>query len=102
MQALHIGQIVQYKLSAADVEQIERRYKDASDNRSKIQEEKTGYQVHVGNPVHEGQVMPLIIVEVHSEGNVNGQVILDGNDSLWVTSVLQGDENGRWTEIPTE
>lgn len=29
---------------------------------------------------------------------VNGQVFLDGNDVLWVTSVVQGDKPGQWHE----
>jgi hypothetical protein len=31
---------------------------------------------------------------------VQGQVFLDGNDSLWVTSVKQGSEPGQWFEPP--
>lgn len=31
---------------------------------------------------------------------VNGQVMLDGNDTLWVTSVNQGESKGTWRESP--
>ena len=27
---------------------------------------------------------------------VNGQVFLDGDDSLWVTSIKEGTESGTW------
>ncbi|KKK65507.1 hypothetical protein LCGC14_2973460, partial [marine sediment metagenome] len=30
---------------------------------------------------------------------VNGQAFLDGNDSLWVTSVQEGYESGQWEAI---
>jgi hypothetical protein len=58
-----------------------------------------------GNPVKEGDVFPLLITKVWggvtTESTiVNGQVFLDGNDHLWVTSVLQGDGAGQWFEPP--
>lgn len=48
-----------------------------------------GAQAHVGNPVCEGQVFPASIVAVWGESPdsaVNLQVLLDGNDVLWVKS----------------
>lgn len=108
-----IGRIVQYRLSASDAEQINRRRVDGGHagvldaNGSRLWPE--GAQRHVGNHASEGQVLPLIVTAVwekeyagnaylafHEAGSkyesafgVNGQVLLDGNDSLWVTSVPQ-------------
>jgi hypothetical protein len=61
-----------------------------------------GAQAHIGNFVYEGNSYPLIVTNVWPDEfgagkpGVNGQVILDGNDSLWVTSAGEGEENGQW------
>lgn len=99
-----IGRIVHYRLTANDAETILAR-RAATRGQS------------IGNTPHEGQVVPLIITAVwpeeyagnarlghHEEGTkydgpegVNGQVLLDGNDSLWVTSIPQHEElTGCW------
>jgi len=81
------GQIVQYTLSDQDADQITRRRNDANTTRAYSQ--TSGFQVHVGNAVREGDVYPLVITRVWDQlaGYVNGQVLLDGSDTLWVTSV---------------
>ena len=47
-----------------------------------------------GNSVAEGDVYPMMIVRVWGSTSpsqpVNGQVFLDGNDTLWVTSTNLG------------
>lgn len=61
-----------------------------------------GAQAHIGNTAYVGREYPLIVVRVwpdeHGPGTfgVNGQVILDGNDSLWITSAKYGMEEGQW------
>ncbi|KKK96372.1 hypothetical protein LCGC14_2663420 [marine sediment metagenome] len=91
-----IGRIVHYKISEQDVEKINRRYHDAKKNIDKIREDKTGFQAHSGNDVLAEQILPMIIVSVHNDTNVNGKVILDGNDSFWVTSAPLGEGKGEW------
>lgn len=55
-----------------------------------------------GNPHHAGQHVPMIIVVVWPNeygpnfDGVNGQVFLDGTDSLWITSKKEGTEPGTW------
>ena len=49
-----------------------------------------------GNEVHEGTIYPAIVVARWSALCVNLQVILDGNDSVWVTSVSEGEAPGNW------
>jgi hypothetical protein len=89
-----VGRIVHYTLTEQDAEHINRRRKDTSANLGAIQTDALGYVAHVGNKAEAGQVLPLIIVRVWSDACVNGQVLLDGNDSLWVTSVTVGE--GPW------
>lgn len=53
----------------------------------------------LGNAAHAGDEVPLVIVRVNQfPSSVNGQALLDGNDSLWVTSIAKGHpgEPGRW------
>lgn len=84
-----IGRIVHYCLTKDDADAVNRR------------REHRGAPVlgvkPVGNPADEGEVLPLLIVAVHGHGPyaaVNGQVFLDGNDTLWVRSVSVGEFPG--------
>ena len=43
-----------------------------------------------------GQLCPLFVTVVSSNGAVNGQVLLDGDDSLWVVGIFQGTGPGTW------
>ncbi len=54
----------------------------------------------IGNRAKEGDTFPMIVVVVHSEEIVNGQVFLDGAETLWVTSAAEGDELGQWSWPP--
>lgn len=77
-----IGRIVHYTLSDDDARRI-------------------GHQRSLGslqgNGVRAGEVYPMLITRVWDSGKpnpdaaVNGQVLLDGSDSLWVTSVKVGE-----------
>lgn len=92
-----IGSIVHYRLSESDVASIvAQRGPDADGARR-------------GNPVAEGDVFPLVITrvwagleDVREDTAVNGQVLLDGNDTLWVTSRHQIGTtrlvNGTWSD----
>lgn len=87
-----VGRIVHYVLSDYDAETINKRRKDAHANKVANAEAAPGYVVHVGNQAESGQVFPLMITRVWSEVCVNGQVILDGNDTLWKTSATKATE----------
>lgn len=54
----------------------------------------------MANPVSVGQIVPMIITAVHSETCVNGKLILDGPDTLWVLSATRADDadmaDGDW------
>jgi hypothetical protein len=88
---------VHLRLSAQCAAKINQRRRDAENNsRSETPRPHDGAQVHVGNPVAEGDEFPMVICRVWSEATVNGQVFLDGNDTLWTSSVVEGTEPGTW------
>ena len=98
-----VGRLVHYTLTADDAKQVNKRRKDATANRQSIIDAALGYVAHVGNEATEGDVYPMLIVRCWGttpESSVNGQVFLDGTDSLWVTSVGQGDGLRQWHEPP--
>lgn len=82
-----IGRIVHYVLSERDVQ---RAYKTRNETGSPSE----------GNAIEVGHTYPMMIVHVpkDDEAEVNGQVFLDGNDSIWVTSrrYSQGGEQATW------
>ena len=94
------GRILHYKLSSTDVENISRRRKDYQ--QTEVPAWPKGAQAHVGNPVSVGDEVPLIVVRVFDDEygpdvpGVNGQILLDGNDSLWVLSIPEGTKPGTW------
>lgn len=99
-QAISVGRIVHYTLSAHDAELINRRRQrpSAQDDPPWPQ----GAMAHVGNSVAEGDVFPLVVTRVWNQdpGTVNGQVLLDGSDTLWVTSVTPGEGGCHWAWPP--
>ena len=97
-----IGQIVQYRLTAQDAE-AGRKHPDES----RVVHQHTGTVVHTGNPAGSGDVYPMIITKVsatdaNEDSAVSGQVFLDGDDTLWVTSALQGSGIGEWVDPRTQ
>jgi len=79
-----IGRIVTYTITAQDAARI-------NDQRARSEG-----KLH-GNTAHEGEQYPLIVTRTWPSetyppnGAVNGQVWLDGNDTLWVTSVKENE-----------
>lgn len=89
-----IGRIVHYMLSEQDANAINKRRQDADAHMAKHQDRSDGSQIHVGNQVQAGQVYPMIITRVWGNeptSGVNGQILLDGSDTYWATSVSAGD-----------
>lgn len=111
-----LGRIVHYRLSVEDAAQINRRRttgKAIADRmKSKLVNPQggqdvaawpAGAQAHIGNDAREGDVHPMIITKTWGDtptSAVNGQVLLDGNDVLWATSVCVG-EGQRTFSWPT-
>ncbi len=74
-----IGRIVHYTLSEQDAAAI-----NALRGRSTFR----------ANPAYEGEVYPMMIVRVWGnspDSAVQGQVFIDGNFTLWATSVSHGE-----------
>ena len=100
-----IGLMVLYRLTADDEKKTNKRREDARQNLDKMREERPGFQAHVGHQVSEGERIPMLITIVWpnkfgpNHHGVNGQVFLDGNDSLWVTNAEEGDQPGQWEAI---
>lgn len=93
-----IGRIVILKLSAQQAEGINRRRTNGASIAARMKEEKwpEGAQAHIGNVAFEGAEYPMIVVSVFEGSCINGQVILDGSDTYWATSVYPGDSFGAW------
>ena len=93
-----LGRIVAYKLTAYDAEAINKRRADL--HASGFAQQNTGGQCHIGNSVAAGDVYPMVITRVWSTmpgGAVNGQVLLDGNDTFWSCSrsMMVDEETGQ-------
>lgn len=74
-----IGRIVHYTLSEQDAAQINAL---------------RGSSTFKANPAAEGDVYPMMIVRVWGnspDSAVQGQVFIDGNFTLWATSVSHGE-----------
>ena len=122
LQVPSIGRIVHYRLSKEDAEKVNRRRHDAIRNMANIVANKTGYIAHFGDRCTEGQIVSMTITALRYEATVpardlrrpnvievpdealvefvNGQCTLDGNDSLWVEHVEEGDGPGQWCWPP--
>lgn len=84
------GRIVHYKLTSSDAQSITQR-RAASNG------------IFSGNPVNEGDVFPAQIVKAWGdtpESACQLQVMLDGNDTLWVTSRTHGEQPGSFVWPP--
>lgn len=93
------GRIVLLKLSAQQAQEINRRRTTGAKIKLRMDSGTwpRGAQAHIGNEAKEGDVVPMMIVRVWSPEMVNGQVFLDGNDTLWATSVHEGDQPGNYS-----
>lgn len=93
-----IGRIVHYRLNELDVLRVNGRRQDFRARQCAAGAPSTGFVAHVGNDVRVGDVFPAMVVRVFepSHGEVNLQVFLDGNDTLWVTSSVEGMGDGQW------
>ena len=94
-----IGDMTVYAMSSYNANEVNARRKDANDRLPWYHALKPGAQMHKGNPVTAGDCFPMMITRVWGvapTSAVNGQVFLDGNDTLWVTSVVQGDGEGKF------
>lgn len=100
--AVSVGRVVQYRLTERDAAYINKRRMDAQKRLHPVKIED-GAQIHFGNDVAAGEVLPLIVTKVWPNDIINGQVLLDGNDTYWARSIYPTDEAekaGFWTWPP--
>lgn len=104
----YIGAVVQYILSEQDCAAINRQRRTASDvNYLPIKlgepiKTEENFRLYSGNAVQPGQVVAMVIVAVwgpSATSCVNGQVLLDGNDSFWALSRNRGTNHMNWNWI---
>jgi hypothetical protein len=88
------GSILLYALTKSDVELITGRRTSPESIRNRLgrnpPEWPAGAQAHVGEPVMEGDLVPMIVTRDQSsdtERRVGGQVFLNGSDTYWVPAV---------------
>lgn len=104
-----IGRTVLFTITADQADQVNRRRTTGVKIAERIAKNTPtssawplGAQAHIGNTATAGQQFPMVIVAVWPDEfgpgifGVNGQVFLDGNDCLWVTSAAEGTEPGQW------
>lgn len=87
-----IGRIVLYTLTDQDADRINKRRNSLSGIGADMTPDSR-FELEGGNKAAQGDVFPMIIVKVWGStpgSAVNGQVFLDGNDTLWVTSKQVG------------
>lgn len=96
-----LGRIVHYKLTQADAVRINRRRWDFERHRTRDTYHDTGYVAHWGAEVIAGDVLPMIVTRTYDWTDaINGQIFLDGSDTLWVQDVKEGDGEGQWSWPP--
>jgi len=98
MPAITVGRIVLYKLSDHDELAINKRRDDyrAFLRNRRAGSEDTGYVAHVGNQVRAGDEYPAVVVRAWPGQGANLQVLLDGNDTYWATSRIEGLAPNTW------
>lgn len=90
------GRIVEYTLSESDAKYINKRRDDSAN----LELSEVERYVLTGFRVEAGESYPMVIVRSfiygYQKDEVNGQVMLDGSDTLWLTKVPHGDGQGHW------
>lgn len=96
MDGVSIGRTVHYVATPQDADEVTRRRVRGAGASVTW---PAGAQAHVGNALRPGAHVAMTITDVHGdEGMINGQAILDGNDSMWVTSASYSEDpqEGSW------
>lgn len=88
-QTLSAGRIVHYTLTATDADHINHW-------------RATGECGLIGNVARANDVYPAMVIRAFTEDRANLQVFLDGNDTLWRTSVpwALSSSPGNWSWPP--
>lgn len=91
-----LGAPVYYRLTVEDGKDINRRRKRSGEAPGN----EWGFQAHRGTRAASGQIFPATVVRVFDqdgEPRAALQVALDGTDTLWVESAVNGTDDGQWS-----
>ena len=94
---VRIGDVVQYHLRQDDVERINEQRRilcSYEDDYGRIRTTTAFY----GNPVETRKPVSLFVTSISDTGLLNGQLILDGNDRLYISLASYGGGPGEWLE----
>jgi len=98
-----LGDVVHYALTGDDAAAINRRRTDGASISDRLYKGAwhPGAQAHIGEPVAEGDVVPMTVTKIEPvvgslEVQVSGQCTLNGTDSYWVRRAAPGVVPGRW------
>ena len=92
-----IGRCVHYSLTSEEADKMNQRREDTRVNGDRMRRERPGFQAHVGNRLYAGDIVAMTVTKVLTDSGVNGQAVLDGNDSLWVLAANEGGGHGCWS-----
>lgn len=95
----NVGQIVHYRLSAADVDYIKnRRFPPIGIAQRILGAMSAPSPYFQGSQVNVGDIVGLSVTAIRPlDASVNGQALLDGNDNVWVVNAREGTGPGNWT-----
>jgi len=110
MPSITIGRIVHFVVTHSTADAINKRRDHAYAHMNEHRERADGSIIHVGHRVYEGDEFPMVVTRVWNERErppgvgapaeintyINGQLLLDGNDTYWLTSVYEGEGPGYW------
>ncbi len=85
--AVDVGDTVLYHLSQIEADNV---------NRVFMRHTIVGLGLPQGGGHEAGQSLPMIVTKVNDDGTLNGQVLLDGNCSIWAINAAEGDGEGCW------
>jgi hypothetical protein len=104
-----LGDVVLYTLTGDDASAINRRRTDGASISDRLFKGNwhPGAQAHIGEPVTEGDVVPMTVTRIDSQCPdepavdtqgllLSGQCTLNGTDSYWVRKAAPGVTPGRW------
>ena len=96
-EGLKPGRIVYFVVDQQAELSINGRYADANSPAGvSLIVSQSVAQVHVGNRVHAGEIIPAMVTAVFgTQGICNLKVMLDGNDTYWATSVSYNAEKAQ-------
>lgn len=95
----NVGQVLLYRLTAADVDYIKnRRFPPVGFAQRILGVTSSPSPYFQGSQVNVGDIVSLTVTAIRPlDASVNGQAVLDGNDNVWVVNAREGSGPGNWS-----